>query len=290
MIRNLDTALLRAFVTVADAGGMTAAGETLHLTQAAVSQQIKRLEDGFGTVLLERDRKGLRLTNDGERLYARAKRLLGLNDEIWAEMTTAAFDGSVRLGVPYDLVETYLPPILKSFARQHPGVELTLTCLSSPDLVAGLAADQFDVVLAEEPAGRTRGECLLTDRLVWVGVKGGDAFRKRPLPISICSDTCAFRPTLFDAMQKSGLAWRSVTEASATYAISATVLTDLAVTALLASTVVPGLEVLGVGSGLPPLPNFAVNMHLPRTGGSPIGEALAATIRDGFLTRQRQAA
>ena len=101
---------------------------------------------------------------------------------------------------------------------------MTLTCLNSPDLVAGLAADRFDVVLAEEPAGRTRGECLLTDRLVWVGVKGGDAHRKRPLPISICSDTCAFRPTLFDAMQRSGLEWRSVTEAGATYAISATVL------------------------------------------------------------------
>ena len=135
MIRNLDTALIRAFVTVADMASMTAAAEALHLTQAAVSQQIKRLEDGFDATLFDRERKGLALTNDGERLYARAKRLLAINDEIWADMTTAAFDGAVRLGVPYDLVETYLPPILKSFARQHPKVEITLVCLSSPELI-----------------------------------------------------------------------------------------------------------------------------------------------------------
>ena len=59
MIRNLDTALMRAFVTVADAASMTAAAEALHLTQAAVSQQIKRLEDGFGPTLFDRARKGL---------------------------------------------------------------------------------------------------------------------------------------------------------------------------------------------------------------------------------------
>lgn len=290
MIRNLDTALMRAFVTVADMSSMTAAAEALHLTQAAVSQQVKRLEDGFGTALFDRERKGLALTVDGERLYARAKRLLTLNDEIWAEMTSAACDGALRLGVPYDLVETYLPPILKTFARQHPRVEITLTCLSSPDLLAALAADRLDVVIAEEPAGFTRGETLLTDRLVWVGARGGDAFRKRPLPISLDCDTCAFRPVLFDRMKASGLAWRTTTESQGACVGGAMVQTDLAVTVLLASTAVPGLEVLPADSGLPALPDFAVNLHLPPTGATRVAAALAATIRDGFRSRQRQAA
>jgi DNA-binding transcriptional LysR family regulator len=290
MIRNLDTALIRAFVTVSDTASMTAAAEALHLTQAAVSQQIKRLEEGFGTTLFDRERKGLTLTNDGERLYARARRLLALNDEIWADMTTAAFDGAVRLGVPYDLVETYLPPILKRFSRQHPKVEITLVCLSSPELLAALAADRLDLVVVEEPAGRTRGETLLTDRLVWVGARGGDAFRKRPLPISLDCETCAFRPVLFETMKKSGLTWRTTTESQGAYTMGAMVQTDLAVTVMLASTVVPGFELLPPSCGLPPLPNFAVNLHLPRDGATPAADALAATIRDGFQSRQRQAA
>ena len=88
MARNLDTALIRSFVTAAETGGMTAAANALHLTQGAVSQQIKRLEDAFACPLFERDRRGLILTNAGERLLGKARRLLALNDEIWAEITT----------------------------------------------------------------------------------------------------------------------------------------------------------------------------------------------------------
>jgi DNA-binding transcriptional LysR family regulator len=62
MPHNIDTALLRAFLAVAETGGMTSAARLLNLTQAAVSQQVKRLEDAFGRQLFERDRRGLRLT------------------------------------------------------------------------------------------------------------------------------------------------------------------------------------------------------------------------------------
>src|SRR3712207_3141082 len=119
MPRNVDTALLRAFVAVAETSGMTAAGAVLNLTQAAVSQQIKRLEESFGCRLFERGRRGLELTSAGERLFGRAKRLLALNDEIWAEMPTPLYEGEVRLGIPNDLVSVYLPTFLKSFARTY---------------------------------------------------------------------------------------------------------------------------------------------------------------------------
>ena len=119
MSRNLDTSLLRAFVAVAETTGMTSAANVLNLTQAAVSQQIKRLEETFGCRLFERDRRGLRLTNPGERLLAKARRMLAVNDEIWAEMTAEVYTGQVRLGIPYDVVNTYLPRIMKSFAQAH---------------------------------------------------------------------------------------------------------------------------------------------------------------------------
>ena len=72
--------------------------------------------------------------------------------------------------------------------------------------------------------------------------------------------------------------------------ISATVQTDLAVTALLATTVPAGLEVLPHEIGLPPLPNFSINLHLTRSNRTPVVDAMARAIRDGFLGRQRQAA
>lgn len=64
---------------------------------------MRRLEETLGRSLFERDRRGLRLTLSGERLFELAKRLLSQNDEIWAEMATSAVEGRVRLGVPPDL-------------------------------------------------------------------------------------------------------------------------------------------------------------------------------------------
>jgi DNA-binding transcriptional LysR family regulator len=290
MVRNLDIALIRSFVTVAETGGMTAAANALHLTQGAVSQQIKRLEDGFACPLFERDRRGLKLTGAGERLLGKARRLLALNDEIWAEITTPAFTGEVRLGMPYDLVTTYLPPILKTYAQEYPHVDVSLVCLTSPSLVEALAAGEIDLAIVEEPAGRSDAECLAIERLVWVGAKGGEAYLKRPLPISIVSDTCAFRPIVFDALRRAGLAWRTVYGNGGGEAVTATVMTDLAVTASLAATVPPGLDVLTEQSGLPELATFAINLNLPRAQASPITQGLARHIRDSFIGQGRSKA
>ena len=133
MVRNLDTAVLRTFLGVVDAASMTSAAAALNLTQAAVSQQIKRLEELFGAQLFERDRRGMKLTHAGEQLFGKARKLVALNDEIFAEMTAPTEEGEVRFGVPYDLVNTYLPPILKNFAKAFPRVKISL--VSKPSVI-----------------------------------------------------------------------------------------------------------------------------------------------------------
>jgi len=81
--RNIDTALLRAFVAVAETGGMTRAGQLLNLNQAAISQQIKRLEDMFQVQLFEREKRKVYLSPEGERLLPLAQRMLETNDQVW---------------------------------------------------------------------------------------------------------------------------------------------------------------------------------------------------------------
>jgi DNA-binding transcriptional LysR family regulator len=290
MPHNLDVGLLRAFVAVVDSGGMTAAGGVLNLTQAAVSQQIKRLEDMLGEELITRDRRGMKLTSAGERLFGRAKRLLALNDEIWAEMTTPVYEGEVRLGIPSDIITTYLPTFLKGFARSYPKVQVCLRSGSSAKLRSELAAGKVDIVLATELACDADGENLIMDRLVWVGAPGGEAAHQRPLPVSIgCSD-CAFRAPVRDALQQAGIEWRSVSEVTNTTAQVATVAADIAVMAWMASTVPEGFEVLGRDSGLPPLPPFTVNLYLPKTGGSAIVQELARHIRQALAAPRRMVA
>ncbi|WP_167391275.1 LysR substrate-binding domain-containing protein [Mesorhizobium temperatum] len=289
MIRNLDTSLIRTFVTVAATASMTAAANALHLTQGAVSQQIKRLEEVLGCSLFERDRRGLRLTRSGERLFGKGKRLLSLNDEIWAEMAISAVAGEVRLGVPYDLVGTMLAPVLKTYAETYQQVEISLVCASSPELAAALAAGTIDLAVIEEPVGPSAGECLAIDRLVWVGAKGGIAQCKRPLPVSMVADTCAFRPAVLAALNEHGLEWRTVFENGNLDATTATVRSDLAVTTWLASTVPSDLDILSADPELPALPNFSINLHLPKHGVGPAAREFAACIRDGLARRQQAA-
>ncbi|GGF10298.1 LysR family transcriptional regulator [Aliidongia dinghuensis] len=279
MIRNLDTALVRTFVTAADNASMTAAANALNLTQGAVSQQIKRLEDLFGCSLFERDRRGLRLTPSGEHLLGKAKRLIVLNDEIWGDMTRDAIRGRLRLGVPYDLAGAWIAPALRAYAEACPQVEISLVCASSPELTTLLAAGEVDLAVIEAPVGPTDGECLAVERLVWVGARGGAAHLKRPLPLSMISETCAFRPVILETLRDHGLAWRTVFEQGTIEATRATVEADLAVTAWLVATVPADLAILDADSGLPPLTSFAVNLHVPRHGAGAAAQEFARCLR-----------
>ena len=280
MARTIDLSLLRAFAAVADTGGMTSAARLLNLTQAAVSMQIKRLEETFGCLLFERERRGLMLTAHGERLVPHARSLLRGNDELWALMTAPEFAGEVRLGMPSDLVRPYGTPVLRRFDQAWPRVRVTLVCDTSGRLLEQLDRGQIDLTLTVQTACGPHGEALLADPLVWVGARNGHAFERNPLPISTGDDTCPHRPVALKALADAGRDWRSVCEVSSFEPICATVAADIAVSPMLASTVPENLQILGDRSGLPALPGFSVNLYLPVAGASDITLELASHIRD----------
>jgi len=280
--RNLDLALLRAFVSVVETGGMTSAARTLNLTQAAVSQQIRRLEEFFGMQLIDRDSRRPVPTPCGERLFGHAMRMLALNDEVWATMTSPDFEGEIRLGVPHDIVTPFIPPILRSFNQHWPRVRVSLICLSTLNLLEMLEKQQIDLTLTTEKHPGESGELLLPDQLVWVGSRGGDAYKQRPLPVSVGDSVCAFRAVTIRALSEAGLDWRLTCETSDFNPYCATLEADLAVAPMLTLAVPRNLQVLGAAEGLPPLPVFYINMRLPSAGASDIALEMARFIRAGF--------
>ncbi len=284
MSRHLDLALLRTFVAVSDRASMTAAANSLHLTQGAVSQQIGRLEALFGVPLFERDPRGLRVTASGERLLGKARRLLGLNDELWADMTATTLQGEMRLGSPGDLMGC-LAPMLKTYADAYPKMVLSLSCAPSPDLVGALARGELDLAVVEEPLESSSGECLRVEPLVWAGARGGRAHLEHPLPVSMVSSTCAFRPAVLAALDERGRDWRTVFENGGIEATTATVRADLAVTPWLAFASPPGLDILPADAGLPALPSFAISLHRFRHDTRPATVELARHLRHVFAER-----
>ncbi|RVI16304.1 LysR family transcriptional regulator, partial [Sinorhizobium meliloti] len=126
MSTPLDSDLLRTFLAVADTGNLTRAADTVRRTQSAVSMQIRKLEELIGSALFERHSRGVILTDDGRRLADNARRIVSLLDDTAAAMRSPALEGSVRIGISEEYVNSTLPKALGAFAAIHPGVEVTV--------------------------------------------------------------------------------------------------------------------------------------------------------------------
>lgn len=287
MRNDLDISLLRAFTTIVDAGGVTRAATALGVSQAAASQQVKRLEESLECRLFERAGRRLVLAPAGERLLAQARRLLALNDEVWSSMRTPSFEGEVRFGVPYDIIASFVPAILRRFAKAQPLVRVSLVCEDSQVVREQLAAGKVDLALTTERECGRHGETLRTDRLVWVGVPGGDAHLRDPLPVSLGASTCVFRPVAVDALGKARRDWRAVCEVSRMEPVYAAIEAGLAVAPLLRSSVPERFDILGRDARLPTLPEFRINLYAP-PGLGPAARDLADHVRASFAERNRR--
>jgi DNA-binding transcriptional LysR family regulator len=286
MRRDIDVGLLRAFVAVVETGSVTDAASLLNLTQAAVSQQVKRLEELFGTELFERHHKRLTLRPNGERLIAHAQRVISLNDEVWGAMSAPAYEGEVRVGVPTDIVGSFVPPILKRFDKAWPRVRVELKCSTTPLLLEALRQGSVDLTLTTERTCRAHGETLLEDDLVWAGAINGAAHRRDPLPVSLGRETCEFRPSVLKALREAGRDWRPVSEAGMD-ALKASLDADIAVGPFLRRTIPDYLQAVD-DPRLPRLPRFLINMYLPVARQSDIATELARHIRQEFASRFRR--
>jgi DNA-binding transcriptional LysR family regulator len=284
MRKDLDIALLRAFLAVVESGGVTRAAAALGVSQAAASQQIKRLEEALDCRLFERTGRRLVLAPAGERLLAQARRLIAMNDDVWSSMRTPSFEGEVRLGVPYDIIGSFVPPILRRFAKAQPRVRVSLVCEDSKVVREQLRSGGVDLALTTETECGRHGETLRTDRLVWVGVPGGDAHLKDPLPVSLGAPTCVFRPVAVEALGKMRRDWRAVCEVSRLEPVYAVLEAGLAVAPLLRSSVPERFDILGREARLPSLPEFRINLYAP-PGLSAAARDLADHVRASFSVR-----
>ena len=273
--------LLRTYLAVVDRGGVTQAAAALHMSQAAASQQIKRLEELLDCRLFERAGRRLVLAPAGERLEAQARRLVAESEELLASMRAAECEGEVRLGVPYDIIGSFVPPILRVYAKAQPRVRVTLVCEDSKVVRRQLNSGDVDLALTTETDCGRHGETLRTDRLVWVGAPGGEAHLKNPLPVSLGAPTCLFRPVAIEALGRTRRDWRAVCEVSRLEPVYAAIEAGLAVAPLLRSSVPERFRVLGKEARLPSLPEFRINLYAP-PGIAPAARDLAEHVRSHF--------
>lgn len=280
-MRNLDITTLRSFVAVADSGGVTRAAGFLHLTQSAVSMQLKRLEDLLDLNLLDRTGRTVALTASGEQLLVYARRMIALNDEVISRLTDQAYEGEVKLGVPHDIVYPVIPQVLKQFHAAFPRVRIQLEASTTRSLKEQFAKGELDLIVTTETALDAGGETLALKDLIWVGAPGGAAWRQRPLKLAFCR-LCAFRPHVAAALDTAGVDWDMSVDTDSDRTIEAAVSADLAVNALIEDTQPPYLEPVDHHGTLPQLPRQQINLYGAMASSGEVRTTLAHLLRSAF--------
>jgi DNA-binding transcriptional LysR family regulator len=281
MPRNLDLTALRAFVAVADAGGVTKASGYLNLTQSAVSMQLKRLEDMLGVGLFDRSTRRLILTGAGEQMLGYARRMLELNDEVLTRLTASDYEGELTLGVPHDIVYPSIPQVLHRLAVDFPRVKVQLVSSYTERLKRMFARGEVDAILTTEADCDAGGETLIIRPLVWVGAEGGQMWKQRPLRLAF-EHACIFRNSVQAALDRAGIPWEMAVESDSIRTVEASVSADLALHACIEGTEPPYVERVAHGGALPPLPQIKINLYRSDLNrGAPL-DALVELTRSSF--------
>jgi DNA-binding transcriptional LysR family regulator len=258
-----DLDLLRTFVAIADNGGFTRAAERVGRTQSTVSLQIKKLEDGLGRRVFEREPgRELRLTPDGEILLTYARQILRLGDEARSRLMEPDVAGIVRLGTPEDFATVHLPEVLARFARAHPRVALDVNCDFTVNLLDGFSKGQYDLVLFKrEPQGRSGGVGVWRELLVWAASPRLALGGEDPLPLVLAPVPDVYRKRALASLDAAKRAWRVVYTSPSLAGLQAAVRAGLGVTVLPREMVPPGLILLGEEHGLPNLPDTEIVLY-----------------------------
>ena len=148
---TLDLYKLEIFARVAEAGSLSQAAEQLHMTQSGVSQHIKAIEDGLGTALFDRGRRGVRLTPAGQRLYDYSAQIFRLVAEAELAVTDVAGlrAGRLTIGVTPGVSAYLLPEWMQRFSQRYPQLTVTAQTATTAGILQALRGGQIDLAAIE---------------------------------------------------------------------------------------------------------------------------------------------
>ncbi|MBJ2151776.1 hydrogen peroxide-inducible genes activator [Paracoccus sp. IB05] len=171
-MRNLTLKQIRYFDALARFGTFSAAAEACAVTQPALSMQIKEMEEGAGTPLLERGPRGVRLTAFGEMVHQRAKAMLAILEDLDTLARSASDEpaGKLRLGVIPTIAPYLLPSVITRLAARFPGLSPILRESMTSRLIEELQDGRIDAAILALPVSEPAltEVSLFTERFVLI--------------------------------------------------------------------------------------------------------------------------
>ena len=260
MASPLDLDQLRTFVAIVDTGSFTRAAEEVFKTQSAVSMQVRRLEERLGADLFERNGRAVKMTEAGARLLTYARRMLSLSQETLLAFDEETIEGTVRIGLPDDYAERFLPEIMARF------------------LIDQIDKNHLDLALVTKTSATS--EVVRTEPLHFVTSASHSVHEEPIVPLAIGRSDCCWRRECINALQRAGRAHRVLFTSWSAQIVTSAVMAGLAVSVLPECALRPGMRVLDETDGFPRLPDAEIALMRGRHSQSPAVTALMQHIRE----------
>jgi len=271
-----DSQLLRAFVAVADQGSVTRAADILHLTQSAVSAQIRRLEEQLSCRVFDRTTRSLQLTHQGSVLLSYARSILSLQQQVVSRLAAPRHAATtLRLGCSEGFASEWLFAALANFRQRRPDVHVEVTCGISTLLAKQVRHRSLDLMVGTVCDAGEGSETLWMEPLVWAFSARALLNPDSPAPLAFLSEPCPFREAALASLAGHGSTnWQIVLTAQSAGALVAAASTGLAITVLTPSGMPPSLRSIPPGSFLPHLPpaRFVIQRAERSTAPEPLSE------------------
>lgn len=280
MNTELPIGLLRTFAVVSEANSFTRAGETLHITQSAVSMQMKRLEELIGRPLFQKNGRRFFLSPAGETLREHAQRILAAHNEAVAAFARPELAGSVRFGCADDYATRFLPLLLSEFRQSFPRIRVDIRSGPGHDLHRSLERQELDLCLLEGVA--RGGRVVHQEPVVWAAARNGAAHLMDPLPLAVYDEGCAYRGWALDALRRQRKAYWIAFVSFSIASILAAVQAGLAVAPIGRSSLKDDLRLLGPEDGFPLLPVSEVSLHQGSAADSEVVTCFADYVASSF--------
>lgn len=183
---------LHVFFNVARLLSFTKAAESLHMTQPAVTFQVRQLEEYFNTRLFDRTHNKISLTEAGKRVYEHAEKIF----EIYAELEnsvrelTGEISGVLILGASTTVAEYMLPALLGDFKAKYQDVNIRLKVSNTDGIVSMVENNIIDLGVVEAPVNNKNlaVEVCRVDRLVAIAPPGHELAKEKKIPVETIMD------------------------------------------------------------------------------------------------------
>lgn len=283
---HLELAQLRTLITVVEAGSLTAAAPQLFLSQSAVSEQIKKLEDCVGQPLLLRSKTGVLPTEAGSRLLGHARALVGLADHALRDLRGLALQGGLKLAITDYFKPDALARMLKALAARHPAVRLEVSVLRSAEVEAAYAQGQCDLgmVMALPPFKQRLQTLGPEEPLVWARARQWTPEPGQPLPLLALPETCALRQYAESRLRQQGLDYVVAHQASGVAGLQSAIAAGLGVACINATALTDTMQPVLPEAGLPRLTRVQFGLLPARGPESALVQQVRALLPSDWLS------